>query len=148
MLGSNGMACSSQPLATQTGLNILRRGGNAFDAAVAMAATLNVVEPMSTGIGSDMYVLAWSAREQKLIGLNGSGRSASTAKLEYFHKKGLASIPRSSIDSVTVPGTVHGWVTLLDAYGSLPLGEILADSIGYAGDGFPVSEVIARDSSR
>ncbi len=138
------MACSSQPLATQTGLNILRRGGNAFDAAVAMAATLNVVEPMSTGIGGDMYVLAWSAREQKLIGLNGSGRSASTAKLEYFRTKGLDSIPRSGIDSVTVPGTVHGWVTLLDAYGSLSLGDILADSIGYAEDGFPVSEVIAE----
>jgi gamma-glutamyltranspeptidase/glutathione hydrolase len=144
VLGSNGMACSSQPLATQTGLNILRRGGNAFDAAVAMAATLNVVEPISTGIGGDMYVLAWSAREQKLIGLNGSGRSASTARLEYFQKKGLDSIPRSGIDSVTVPGTVRGWVTLLDAYGSLSLGDILADSIGYAEDGFPVSEVIAE----
>jgi gamma-glutamyltranspeptidase/glutathione hydrolase len=138
------MACSSQPLATQTGINILRQGGNAFDAAVAMAATLNVVEPMSTGIGGDMYVLAWSAREQKLIGLNGSGRSASTANLEYFRNKGLDSIPRSGIDSVTVPGTVHGWVTLLEEYGSLSLGDNLADSIRYAEDGFPVSEVIAQ----
>ncbi len=138
------MVCSSQPLASQTGLNILRRGGNAFDAAVAMAATLNVVEPMSTGIGGDMYVLAWSAHEQKLIGLNGSGRSASTANVEYFRKKGLDSIPVSGIDSVTVPGTIHGWVTLLDEYGSLSLGDNLADAIGYAEDGFPVSEVIAQ----
>jgi len=144
VLGSNGMACSSQPLASQTGLNILRQGGNAFDAAVAMAATLNVVEPMSTGIGGDMYVLAWSAREQKLIGLNGSGRCASTANLEYFRQKGLDNIPRSGIDSVTVPGTVHGWVTLLDEYGSLSLGDTLADSIRYAEQGFPVSEVIAQ----
>jgi len=144
VLGSNGMACSSQPLASQTGLNILRQGGNAFDAAVAMAATLNVVEPMSTGIGGDMYVLAWSAREQKLIGLNGSGRCASTANLEYFRQKGLDSIPRSGIDSITVPGTVHGWATLLNEYGSLSLGDTLAESIRYAEEGFPVSEVIAQ----
>jgi len=144
VLGSNGMACSSQPLASQTGLNILRQGGNAFDAAVAMAATLNVVEPMSTGIGGDMYALAWSAREQKLVGLNGSGRSASTANLEYFQKKGLDSIPASGIDSVTVPGTVHGWVSLLEEYGCLSLADTLADSIRYAEEGFPVSEVIAQ----
>jgi gamma-glutamyltranspeptidase/glutathione hydrolase len=144
VLGSNGMACSSQPLASQTGLNIMRQGGNAFDAAVAMAATLNVVEPMSTGIGGDMYALAWSAREQKLIGLNGSGRSASTANLEHFQKKGFDSIPVSGIDSVTVPGTVHGWVSLLEEYGSLSLADTLADSIRYAEEGFPVSEVIAQ----
>ena len=144
VLGSNGMACSSQPLASQTGLNIMRQGGNAFDAAVAMAATLNVVEPMSTGMGGDMYALAWSAREQKLIGLNGSGRSASTANLEYFKKKGLDSIPVSGIDSVTVPGSVHGWVSLLEEYGSLSLADTLADSIRYAEEGFPVSEVIAQ----
>ena len=122
----------------------MRQGGNAFDAAVAMAATLNVVEPMSTGIGGDMYALAWSAREQKLIGLNGSGRSASTANLEYFQQKGLDSIPASGIDSVTVPGTVHGWVSLLEEYGSLSLADTLADSIRYAEEGFPVSEVIAQ----
>ncbi|MFA9419184.1 MAG: gamma-glutamyltransferase [Gammaproteobacteria bacterium] len=142
VLGSNGMVCSSQPLASQTGLNILRQGGNAFDAAVAMAASLNVVEPMSTGIGGDMYVLAWSARDQKLIGLNGSGRCASTANLEYFRHKGCDSI--TGIDTVTVPGTVHGWVTLLDEFGSLSLADTLADSIRYAEEGFPVSEVIAQ----
>jgi gamma-glutamyltranspeptidase/glutathione hydrolase len=144
VLGSNGMVCSSQPLASQTGLNILRQGGNAFDAAVAMAATLNVVEPMSTGIGGDMFALAWSARDQKLVGLNGSGRSASTASVDYYRDKGFEEIPLSGIDSVTVPGTVDGWVTLLDEFGQLSLADNLADAIRYAEQGFPVSEVIAQ----
>ena len=82
VLAKRGAVCASQPLATAAGLAVLRKGGNAFDAAVATAAVLNVVEPMSTGIGGDMFVLAWSAKEKKLVGLNGSGRSAAKASVE------------------------------------------------------------------
>ena len=143
VLAKRGAVCASQPLATAAGLAILRKGGNAFAAAVATAAALNVVEPMSTGIGGDMFVLAWSAKEKKLVGLNGSGRSASTASVESYRAMGLNRIPTFGAYAVTVPGAFHGWGTLLEKYGSLPLGEILADAIRYAEDGFPVSEVIA-----
>ena len=143
VLAKRGAVCASQPLATAAGLAILRKGGNAFDAAVATAAALNVVEPMSTGIGGDMFVLAWSAKEKKLVGLNGSGRSASTASVESYRALGLNRIPTFGAYAVTVPGAFHGWCTLLEKYGSLPLEEILADAIRYAEDGFPVSEVIA-----
>jgi gamma-glutamyltranspeptidase/glutathione hydrolase len=145
VIAQNGMVCASQPLAAQAGLAVLRRGGNAFDAAVATAAVLNVVEPMSTGIGGDMFALAWPAREGRLMGLNGSGRSASTATVERFRAKGYATVPAFGPDSVTVPGAFHGWATLHAKYGKLPLAELLADAIRYAEEGFPVSEVIASD---
>ncbi len=145
VLAKRGVVCSSQPLASQAGLAILRKGGNAFDAAVATAAALNVVEPMSTGIGGDMYVLAWSAKEKRLVGLNGSGRSAATATVEHFRSRGLDKVPTFGADAVTVPGAFHGWVTLIDKYGSLPLEEILEDAVRYAEEGFPVSEVIANN---
>ncbi|MCH2581199.1 MAG: gamma-glutamyltransferase family protein, partial [Planctomycetes bacterium] len=143
VLAKRGAVCASQPLATAAGLAVLRKGGNAFDAAVATAAVLNVVEPMSTGIGGDMFVLAWSAKEKKLVGLNGSGRSAAKASVESYRALGLNRIPTFGAHAVTVPGAFHGWCTLIDKYGSLPLKDILADAIGYAEDGFPVSEVIA-----
>ena len=143
VLAKRGAVCASQPLATAAGLAVLRKGGNAFDAAVATAAVLNVVEPMSTGIGGDMFVLAWSAKEKKLVGLNGSGRSAAKASVESYRAMGLNRIPTFGAHAVTVPGAFHGWCTLIDKYGSLPLKDILADAIGYAEDGFPVSEVIA-----
>ena len=145
VLAKRGAVCASQPLATEAGLAILRKGGNAFDAAVATAAVLNVVEPMSTGIGGDMFVLAWSAKEKKLVGLNGSGRSAATASIEAYRELGMNRVPRFGAHSVTVPGAFHGWCTLLDKYGSLPLEEVLADAIRYAEEGFPVSEVIAEN---
>ena len=145
VLARRGIVCASQPLAAEAGLSVLRRGGNAFDAAVATAAVLNVVEPMSTGIGGDMFVLAWSAKEKRLVGLNGSGRSASTASVEHFRSLGHQEIPTFGAHSVTVPGAFHGWVTLLEKYGSLSLEEVLADAIRHAEDGFAVSEVIARN---
>ncbi len=143
VLGRRGMVCASQPLAAATGVDILRRGGNAFDAAVAMASVLNVVEPMSTGIGGDAFVLAWPAKEKKLVGLNGSGRSSSRATVEHFRSKGYDRIPTFGADAVTVPGAFHAWVTLHEKYGKLPLADVLADAIHYAEDGFPVSEIIA-----
>lgn len=139
------MACTSQPLATQSAVAVLRRGGNAFDAAVAAAAVLNVVEPMSTGIGGDAFVLAWSAREERLVGLNGSGRSARAATFESYRERGWSEMPTFGPHAVTVPGAFHAWVTLLERYGRLPLPDVLADAIHYAELGFAVSEVIAEN---
>ena len=139
VLGRRGMVCASQPLATEAGIAVLRRGGNAFDAAIAAAATLNVVEPMSTGIGGDAFVLAWPAKEKKLVGLNGSGRSSRRASVEHFRGKGHERIPTYGADAVTVPGAFHAWATLHARYGRLPLADVLADAIHYAEEGFPVS---------
>lgn len=145
VIARNGMVCTSQPLAAGTGLLLMRNGGNAFDAAVGAAAVLNVVEPMSTGLGGDMFALAWPAGEGRLVGLNGSGRSASTANTAHLRKKGLQAVPTYGADAVTVPGAFDGWVTLLAKYGKLPLEVVLADAIRYAEEGFPVSEVVASN---
>ena len=145
VLARRGAVCASQPLAAESGLAILRRGGNAFDAAIACAAVLNVVEPMSTGIGGDVFVLAWSAREKRLVGLNGSGRSAKTASTEAYRARGLDAVPTFGPLAVTVPGALDAWVTLHSKYGALPLKDVLADAIWYAEEGFPVSEVIAEN---
>ncbi len=145
VIARNGMVCASQPLAAGAGVALLRKGGNAFDAAVGAAAVLNVVEPMMTGIGGDMFAIAWPAKEGKLVGLNGSGRSASTATVERFRAKGYDRVPALGADAVTVPGAFHGWCTLHAKYGKLPLETVLADAIRYAEEGFPVSEVIAND---
>jgi gamma-glutamyltranspeptidase/glutathione hydrolase len=110
---------------------------------VAAAAVLNVVEPMSTGMGGDVFVLAWSAKEKRLVGLNGSGRSSARATVEAYRAKGYQRIPVHGADSVTVPGAVDAWAALLERYGTLPLGEALKDAILYAEEGFPVSEIIA-----
>ncbi len=143
VLARNGVVATSQPLATQAGLDVLRRGGNAFDAAVAAAAVLNVVEPMSTGMGGDAFVLAWSAKEGKLLGLNGSGRSSARATIEHYRAKGYARFPTYGPDSVTVPGACDAWASLIARCGKLPLSEVLRDAIRYADEGFPVSEIIA-----
>jgi len=145
VLARRGMICASQPLAAEAGLAVLRAGGNAFDAAVAAAAVLNVVEPMSTGIGGDMYALAWSAKEGRLVGLNGSGRSAAAATVARYRELGLDAIPTHGPHAITVPGAFHGWATLIENHGSLPLGAILADAIRHADEGFAVSEVIAEN---
>src|SRR5579859_7195512 len=114
VLARNGMVATSQPLAAQAGLQILKKGGNAFDAAVATAAVLNVVEPESAGVGGDVFVLAWVAKENKLIALNASGRSASGATPEHLAQRGYPKkMPMHGIDSVTVPGAVDGWDALL-----------------------------------
>ncbi len=143
VLGRRGMVATSQPLAAEAGIAILRRGGNAFDAAIATAAVLNVVEPMSTGIGGDAFVLAWPAKEKKLVGLNGSGRSSTKATVEHFRALGFDRVPTFGPHSVTVPGAFHAWVTLHSRYGKLPLADVLADAVHYAEHGFPVSEIIA-----
>ena len=145
VLARNGMVAASQPLAAQAGLRVLQRGGNAFDAAVATAAALAVVEPMMTGPGGDMFVLAYLAREDRLVGLNGSGFSPEAVDLDFFASRGLDQIPVHGPYSVSVPGAVDGWAALLDRYGAMPLAEVLKAPIEYAENGFPVSEIIAAN---
>lgn len=142
----NGIVATSQPLAAVAGLRLLLRGGNAIDAAIAVAAALNVVEPMSTGIGGDMFALVWVARERRLYALNGSGRAPMQLTLEICRQRGAAStMPTMGWLPVTVPGTVDGWATLRDRFGTMPMSEILAAAIEYAEDGFPVSEIVAEN---
>ena len=144
VVAKNGMVASSQPLATLAGVNVLMKGGNAIDAAIATAAVLGVVEPMSIGIGGDAFALFYSAKDKTLKALDASGRSPYAMSLEFCHNSGFKEMPQRGIHSVTVPGAVDGWVTLLNAYGTRKLGEILQPAIQYAHDGFPVAELTAE----
>ena len=143
VLARNGMVATSQPLAAQAGLRILQQGGNAIDAAVATAATLAVVEPMMTGPGGDMFAIVYLAKEGRLVGLNGSGFSPEKVDLEFFKSRDLKDIPSRGPFSVSIPGAVDGWATLLDKHGTMSLADVLKDPIRYAEEGFPVSEIIA-----
>jgi len=144
-VGTRGMVSSSQYLATMAGARILRKGGNAIDAAVAMVGTLTVVEPHSVGIGGDAFALIYLAKEQRLVGMNGSGRSPYRATIEWFTEHGMREIPERGIYSVTVPGALHGWGEALERYGTLPFADVFEDAISYAEEGFPVTEVIAGE---
>ncbi|MBI4337969.1 MAG: gamma-glutamyltransferase [Chloroflexi bacterium] len=144
VLARHGMVATSEPLAAVAGLRTLLEGGNAVDAAVATAAALCVTEPMSTGLGGDMFALVWLAKEKRVLALNGSGRAPAAASLEEIRRQGHASIPDLSPYAVTVPGAVHGWETLLKACGTMPLSRVLEPAIRYAEDGYPVAEVIAE----
>ena len=141
----HGMVASSQPLASQVGLDVLKRGGNAVDAAIAMAAMLNVTEPMMTGIGGDAFAIVYWSRTKELKGLNASGRAPRSLTREYFAKKNLKSIPNGGMEAVTVPGAFDGWVTLVDKYGTMKMADLLAPAIAYAENGFPVMEKTAED---
>jgi gamma-glutamyltranspeptidase/glutathione hydrolase len=143
-IAKNGMVASSQPLATLAGVEILMQGGNAIDAAVATAAVLSVVEPSSIGIGGDAFCLFYSAQERALKALDASGRSPAAASLEFCHKSGFKEMPQRGIHSVTVPGAVHGWATLLNAYGTKKLSDVLQAAVRHAEDGFPVAELTAE----
>src|SRR5512138_743734 len=117
----HGMVATSQPLASQVGLEVLKRGGNAVDAAIAMAAMLNVTEPMMTGIGGDAFALVYWAKTKELKGLNASGRAPRALTLNYFAQKKIKQMPSTGMESITVPGAFDGWVTLLDKYGTMKL---------------------------
>jgi len=145
VMGTNGMAAASQPLATLAGYKILKKGGNAVDAAVAMVSTLSVVEPHSVGLGGDAFALIYLAKGKKLIGMNASGRAPYRANLKWFHEKGFKEMPERGMLSVTVPGALHGWASAAERYGTLSLGELFEDAIHYADYGFPVTEVIAGE---
>lgn len=148
---TRGMVASTQPLASEAGHRILKQGGNAADAAVAVAAALNVTEPCSTGIGGDMFWLHYDAQTREVRALNGSGRSPQHTTLEQLRKhlkwdgSGDLGIPQTSALSITVPGAPAGWVDTIEKLGSgkLSLAQILEPAIQLARDGFPVSEVVA-----
>ena len=143
VIAPHGMAATSQPLATQVALDILKAGGTAVDAAIAANATLGLMEPTGCGIGGDLFAIVWDAEKRELSGLNASGRSPKLLTLEHFRGEGLDSVPYLGPLSVSVPGAVDGWYELHERFGKLPMSEILAPAIAYANDGFPVSEIIA-----
>ncbi len=143
VIAPHGMAATSQPLVTQIALDILKKGGSAVDAAIAADAALGLMEPTGSGMGGDLFAIVWDAGTGRLYGLNGSGRSPAGLALEEFHRRGLTHIPPYGPLPVTVPGCVDGWFMLHDRFGKLPMTEILAPAIGYAEEGFPVSELIA-----
>ncbi|WZO97384.1 gamma-glutamyltransferase [Isosphaeraceae bacterium EP7] len=145
VIARGGMAATSQPLATAAAIRVLQQGGNAVDAAIAANAVLGVVEPMSCGMGGDLFAIVWDAKGKKLHGLNGSGRAPAAASLDYYKSKGMASIPTSGPLSWSVPGCVDAWEMLRSRFGTKPLAELLAPAIEYAEFGFPVSEIIAAD---
>lgn len=139
----NGIVATSHPIAAQVGLDVLKRGGNAVDAAIATNAAMGLMEPTSCGIGGDLYAIVWDAKTQKLYGLNASGRAPGKATLAYFAEKKLKDIPTSGPLSWSVPGCVDGWDQLRQKFGTMPLKELLAPSIEYAEKGVVVPEVIA-----
>lgn len=145
VMSRNGMVASSQPLASLAGIRILLQGGNAVDAAIAVAAVLNVVEPHMTGIGGDAFALVYWKATGELKGLNASGRSPYGSGLGFFLDKGMDHIPERGILSVTVPGALDGWVALLEKYGSMGMSQVLEPAIAYAEGGFPVTEVISGE---
>jgi gamma-glutamyltranspeptidase/glutathione hydrolase len=147
VLGRGGMVCTSQPLASAAGAEMLRGGGNAVDAAICAAAVLGVVEPYSTGIGGDCFLLHWNAADQTLRGLNGSGRAPAAASIDNLRERGMSDVAMLGILSVTVPGALDAWCKMVDRFGSRPLASILEPAIAYAREGFPVSEIIAEEWS-
>ncbi len=143
VLATRGMVATSQPLAAQAGLEILRAGGNAADAAIATAAMLNVVEPISTGIGGDCFALYYDAATRQVTALNGSGRAPAAASVQAITELGYAKMPRFTGHTVSIPGAVAGWSDLLERHGTLPLVDVLLPAIWTAEHGYPVSELIA-----
>ena len=139
------MAATSQPLATQVALDILKQGGTAVDAAIAANALMGLVEPTGNGMGGDLFAIVWDTKTKKLHGLNASGRSPYSLTLEHFQKLNLKTVPKDGPLPVSVPGCVDGWFELHERFGKLPIKTLLAPAIKYASEGFPVSEVIAED---
>jgi gamma-glutamyltranspeptidase / glutathione hydrolase len=143
VLARNGMIATSQPLASAAGLKVLQDGGNAIDAAVTAAAVLAVVEPSMTGIGGDLFAIVYDAKSKTLRALNASGRSAYAATPAEYAKRNLTRMPNSGVLSVTVPGVVDGWSELLSKYGTITMAKAVAPAVGYARNGYAVSEIIS-----
>jgi len=144
VIARHGMAATSQPLATQVALDILRRGGGAVDAAIAANAALHLMEPTGCGPGGDLFAIVWDAKTQRLYGLNASGRSPYGLNRDRIVSAGHEHMPPFGPLPVTVPGCVDGWFELHRRFGRLPMSEVLAPAIAYAREGFPVSELIAH----
>lgn len=145
VMAKNGMVATSQPLAVQAGIRILQEGGNAIDAAISSAAVMNVVEPLATGIGGDLYMLIYLAKKKELKGLNGTGRAPYAATRDYFIKKGMEKVPNHGMLAVSVPGTVDAWALALEKYGTMSLERVLEPAVEYAEEGFPVTGIIAEE---
>ncbi len=143
-----GIVAASQPLAAAAGVEILERGGNAVDAAIATNATLGLMEPTGTGIGGDLFVIYYDAKTSSVHGLNASGWAPTGLTVEFLNSKGITEMPQRGIYSVTVPGVVAGWDALRAKFGTKPFSELLAPAIYYAENGFPLSERIAEGWSR
>src|SRR5437588_1092045 len=140
----HGVVASRRPLAAQAAVQILQRGGNAVDAAIAANSTQGVMEPTSNGIGGDLFAIVYLAKEDKLYGVNASGWSPAGMTLDFLHGKGVqGELPYRGVYSVTVPGAVAGWAALHSRFGKLPLATDLAPAIWYAEHGFPVMEITA-----
>ena len=142
VIAKNGMVATSHPLATQIGIDILKQGGTAIDAAIAANAALGLMEPTGSGIGGDLFAIVWDAKTQQLYGLNASGRSPEDLTLEYFKDNNYNKIPALGPLPVSVPGCVDGWFELHAKFGKLPMKTVLAPAINYANEGFPVTELI------
>jgi len=147
VIGQRGMVATSQPLATQVGLDILRQGGNAIDAAIAANAAIGLMEPTGNGIGGDLFAIIWHAESEQLYAINASGRSPRNLSydelMNILDEQGDDAIPPYDLLSVSVPGAVDGWFELHDKFGSMPMADILSEPIYYAEEGFPVSEAIS-----
>ena len=143
VIGQNGMAATSHPLATQTAIDVLKSGGNAIDAAIAANAVLGLVEPTGCGIGGDLFAIVWDEKTNQLYGLNSSGPASEKMSIDYVNQQGFKKIPAYGALPVTVPGAVAGWSALHDKFGKLPFENLFDNAIDYANDGFPVTELIA-----
>ena len=143
VIAQNGMVATSHPLASQIGIDILKEGGNAIDAAIAANAALGLMEPTGNGIGGDLFAIIWIEKEKKLYGLNASGRSPENLTLEYFKENNFKSIPEYGPLPVSVPGCVDGWFELHNKFGKIKMRDILNPTIKYAEDGFPVTELVS-----
>ncbi len=143
VIAPHAMAATSQPLATQIALDVMKAGGSAVDAAIAANAALGLMEPTGNGIGGDLFAIVWDPKTKKLYGYNGSGRSPKSLTLAEFQRRGLKEIPATGPLPVSVPGAVDGWFALHDRFGRKPMADNLAPAIRYAREGHPVAEVIA-----
>src|SRR5690348_4832560 len=144
VLATHGMVATSVPLATQIGLDVLKKGGTAVDAAIAANAALGLMEPVSNGVGGDLFAMVWDAKTKKLYGYNGSGRSPKSLSLQYFVDHNIREIPPFGLLQFNVHGAVDGWLALHERYAKPPVTEDLAGAIRYAREGFPVTELIAH----
>ena len=143
VIGQNGMAATSHPLATQTAIDVLKSGGNAIDAAIAANAVLGLVEPTGCGIGGDLFAIVWDEKTNQLYGLNSSGPASKKMSIDYGNQQGFEQIPAYGALPVTVPGAVAGWSALHKKFGKLPFENLFNNAIDYANNGFPVTELIA-----
>lgn len=144
VIARNGMVATSHPLATQVGVDVLKAGGSAVDAAIAANAALGLMEPTGNGVGGDLFAIVWDAKTKKLHGYNGSGRSPKSLTLDWFRQHDYKAIPPTGPLPVSVPGAVDGWFALHRRFGRLPMRTVLKPAIAYAREGFPVTELIAH----